>query len=148
MTQVIATRNHIEKCRHLAVKFPQYSLWHTQCGILWRACLVIMALQDNPADFSYFFDTSRRRTCYIAPERFVESSLRMVDPTKDGTNLELTASEVKKGDLTPSMDVFSVGYCLLYCVVCLFLARWMQYSILCFVHYILVVGRQRLNYSG
>lgn len=28
--------------------------------------------EDNPADFSYFFDTSRRRTCYIAPacERF------------------------------------------------------------------------------
>ena len=25
--------------------------------------------EDNPADFSYFFDTSRRRTCYIAPER-------------------------------------------------------------------------------
>ncbi|KAI0213060.1 Phosphoinositide 3-kinase regulatory subunit 4 [Lamellibrachia satsuma] len=26
--------------------------------------------QDNPADFSYFFDTSRRRTCCLAPERF------------------------------------------------------------------------------
>jgi phosphoinositide-3-kinase regulatory subunit 4 len=25
--------------------------------------------EDNPADFSYFFDTSRRRTCYVAPER-------------------------------------------------------------------------------
>ncbi len=25
--------------------------------------------EDNPADFSYFFDTSRRRTCYLAPER-------------------------------------------------------------------------------
>uniref|UniRef100_A0A452DLG0 Protein kinase domain-containing protein n=1 Tax=Capra hircus TaxID=9925 RepID=A0A452DLG0_CAPHI len=24
--------------------------------------------EDNPADFNYFFDTSRRRTCYIAPE--------------------------------------------------------------------------------
>ena len=23
--------------------------------------------EDNPADFSYFFDTSRRRVCYIAP---------------------------------------------------------------------------------
>lgn len=27
--------------------------------------------EDNPADFSYFFDTSRRRTCYLAPERLV-----------------------------------------------------------------------------
>merc|ERR1719193_2009826 len=30
--------------------------------------------EDNPADFSYFFDSSRRRTCYIAPERFVNRS--------------------------------------------------------------------------
>ncbi|CAH2097621.1 unnamed protein product [Euphydryas editha] len=28
---------------------------------------------DNPADFSYFFDTSRRRLCYVAPERFVKA---------------------------------------------------------------------------
>ena len=27
--------------------------------------------EDNPADFSYFFDTSRRRTCYVAPERYL-----------------------------------------------------------------------------
>lgn len=27
--------------------------------------------EDNPGDYSYFFDASRRRTCYIAPERFV-----------------------------------------------------------------------------
>ncbi|CAG8479194.1 448_t:CDS:10 [Funneliformis mosseae] len=26
--------------------------------------------EDNPADFSFFFDTSSRRTCYLAPERF------------------------------------------------------------------------------
>ncbi|KAI6188317.1 Non-specific serine/threonine protein kinase [Aphelenchoides besseyi] len=25
---------------------------------------------DNPSTFTFFFDTSRRRTCYIAPERF------------------------------------------------------------------------------
>lgn len=25
--------------------------------------------EDNPADYTYFFDTSRRRTCYVAPER-------------------------------------------------------------------------------
>jgi len=36
----------------------------------------------------------------------VESSWRTVDPTKD---LDLTTSEVKKGDLTPSMDIFSAG---------------------------------------
>ncbi|KAG6806518.1 Serine/threonine-protein kinase, partial [Tephrocybe sp. NHM501043] len=25
---------------------------------------------DDPSDFSFYFDTSGRRTCYIAPERF------------------------------------------------------------------------------
>lgn len=31
--------------------------------------------EDNPADFNYFFDSSRRRTCYIAPECFVDGGL-------------------------------------------------------------------------
>ena len=26
--------------------------------------------EDNPADFTFYFDTSGRRTCYLAPERF------------------------------------------------------------------------------
>ncbi|CCG81606.1 putative Protein kinase [Taphrina deformans PYCC 5710] len=47
--------------------------------------------ENNPADFSYFFDTSFRRTCYIAPERFH------------------TASEPKKGPVTDAMDIFSLG---------------------------------------
>lgn len=29
--------------------------------------------QDDPADYSFFFDTSSRRTCYIAPERFYKA---------------------------------------------------------------------------
>ena len=48
--------------------------------------------EDNPADFSYFFDTSGRRTCYLAPERF------------------LAAGEEDDGrGVTWAMDVFSVG---------------------------------------
>lgn len=47
---------------------------------------------DNPADFSYFFDTSLRRVCYIAPERFVEASQRNAD-----------------GKITDAMDIFSLG---------------------------------------
>ncbi|XP_014259628.1 phosphoinositide 3-kinase regulatory subunit 4 [Cimex lectularius] len=58
--------------------------------------------EDNPADFSYFFDTSRRRTCYIAPERFVKTL-----GSDSGSQLLLT--EEKKEDLTPSMDIFSAG---------------------------------------
>lgn len=30
---------------------------------------------DNPADFSFFFDTSGRRRCYLAPERFVDPAV-------------------------------------------------------------------------
>ncbi|KAI5081544.1 hypothetical protein GOP47_0002147 [Adiantum capillus-veneris] len=50
---------------------------------------------DNPADFSFFFDTGGRRRCYVAPERFFE-------PGGDTGN-------VQSGVLTPAMDIFSVG---------------------------------------
>lgn len=48
--------------------------------------------EDNPADFSYYFDTSGRRTCYLAPERFLGAS------EKDDAR-----------GVTWAMDVFSVG---------------------------------------
>lgn len=49
--------------------------------------------EDNPADFSYFFDTAGRRTCYLAPERFLAPG-------------ELPEENAK---VTWAMDVFSVG---------------------------------------
>uniref|UniRef100_A0A1B6DEI4 non-specific serine/threonine protein kinase n=1 Tax=Clastoptera arizonana TaxID=38151 RepID=A0A1B6DEI4_9HEMI len=60
--------------------------------------------EDNPADFSYFFDTSRRRSCYIAPERFIKSLVSDM-----GSQLLWSEEIMKKGDLTPSMDIFSAG---------------------------------------
>ena len=53
----------------------------------------IMLPDDNPGDFSYFFDTSGRRTCYIAPERFYKSDQR----------------PPPKGKMTWAMDIFSAG---------------------------------------
>ncbi|KAL2754373.1 hypothetical protein ACRALDRAFT_1063232 [Sodiomyces alcalophilus JCM 7366] len=53
----------------------------------------VLLPDDNPADFSYYFDTSGRRTCYLAPERFVPHE-------------ELHRSEAR---LTWAMDVFSAG---------------------------------------
>ncbi|KAJ3330622.1 Serine/threonine-protein kinase [Blyttiomyces sp. JEL0837] len=51
--------------------------------------------EDNPADFSYFFDTSLRRTCYLAPERF------------------LAPGEIlfrnRNGQLNAAMDIFALG---------------------------------------
>ena len=51
-------------------------------------------LKDNPADFSYYFDSSNRRNCYLAPERFCAP----------GDALFSTDNK-----LTAAMDIFSVG---------------------------------------
>ena len=48
--------------------------------------------EDNPADFSFYFDTSSRRTCYIAPERFT------TDTQPDSSH-----------ELNWAMDMFSAG---------------------------------------
>ncbi|KAJ3698963.1 hypothetical protein LUZ61_002668 [Rhynchospora tenuis] len=50
---------------------------------------------DDPSDFSFFFDTGGRRRCYLAPERFYEHG--------GETNIAQDAP------LKPSMDIFSVG---------------------------------------
>ncbi|TPX35937.1 hypothetical protein SmJEL517_g01766 [Synchytrium microbalum] len=53
--------------------------------------------EDNPADFSFFFDTSSRRACYIAPERFCAP----------GENL--FGDKDAEGRVTAAMDIFSMG---------------------------------------
>eukprot|EP00898_Chlorokybus_atmophyticus_P003180 jgi/Chlat1/3863/Chrsp26S04158 len=49
---------------------------------------------DNPADFSFFFDTGGRRRCYVAPERFYEPSDALVS---------------EDAPLDFAMDIFSLG---------------------------------------
>ncbi|XP_059246895.1 phosphoinositide 3-kinase regulatory subunit 4 isoform X2 [Mustela nigripes] len=67
--------------------------------------------EDNPADFNYFFDTSRRRTCYIAPERFVDGGLfateleYMRDPSTP--LVDLNSNQRTRGELKRAMDIFS-----------------------------------------
>lgn len=53
----------------------------------------IMLPDDNPGDFSYFFDSSGRRTCYIAPERFYSSN----------------EAPPQNPKMTWAMDIFSAG---------------------------------------
>ena len=48
--------------------------------------------EDNPADFSFYFDTSGRRTCYLAPERFLAAG-----------------EEAPSQGVTWAMDIFSAG---------------------------------------
>ncbi|KAJ5072996.1 phosphoinositide 3-kinase regulatory subunit 4 [Anaeramoeba ignava] len=52
--------------------------------------------QDNPSDFSYFFDISGRRTCYIAPERFY-------------TQQETEKLQEKYDKIDIKDDIFSLG---------------------------------------
>ncbi|KIJ34241.1 hypothetical protein M422DRAFT_263736 [Sphaerobolus stellatus SS14] len=58
---------------------------------------------DDPADFSFFFDISGRRTCYIAPERFY---------TAGSETIKLKAKldfHERDGKVTETMEVFSLG---------------------------------------
>ncbi|KAL1512914.1 hypothetical protein ABEB36_002417 [Hypothenemus hampei] len=64
---------------------------------------------DNPGDYSYFFDTSRRRTCYIAPERFSSST----NISFNESSALISDTLCDSGDLTPAMDIFSAGCALL-----------------------------------
>ncbi|AQK55820.1 protein kinase family protein / WD-40 repeat family protein [Zea mays] len=50
---------------------------------------------DDPSDFSFYFDTGGRRRCYLAPERFYEH----------GGESQVAAD----APLQPSMDIFSLG---------------------------------------
>uniref|UniRef100_A0A2C9M689 non-specific serine/threonine protein kinase n=1 Tax=Biomphalaria glabrata TaxID=6526 RepID=A0A2C9M689_BIOGL len=68
-------------------------------------CVCFLSNQDNPADFSYFFDTSRRRVCYIAPERFIGRPPS--EKNSDGS-LDESQNKVYK-ELSPAMDIFSAG---------------------------------------
>ncbi|XP_058442985.1 phosphoinositide 3-kinase regulatory subunit 4 [Malaya genurostris] len=68
--------------------------------------------EDNPADYSFFFDTSRRRTCYIAPERFVKSASGETLPQKADVSL-VGDGPCYTGNLQSEMDIFSAGCALL-----------------------------------
>jgi phosphoinositide-3-kinase regulatory subunit 4 len=60
---------------------------------------------DDPSDFAFYFDTSGRRSCYVAPERFFASGAHL-----DGV---LPLGDADRGNkdarVTEAMDVFSAG---------------------------------------
>ncbi|EPQ31567.1 uncharacterized protein PFL1_00900 [Pseudozyma flocculosa PF-1] len=85
---------------------------------------------DDPADFSFFYDTSGRRTCYVAPERFfaaagtdLHSHARgtagldeMHAPTDaqggrldESSYMDSLGLSKRKAKVTEAMDVFSMG---------------------------------------
>ncbi len=64
---------------------------------------------DDPADFSFFFDMSGRRTCYLAPERFYTQES---NPEISAKKSRIAMDEVegkRDGKVTEAMDCFSAG---------------------------------------
>lgn len=70
---------------------------------------------DNPSDFSFYYDTSGRRNCYIAPERFytIEKPSTAGLPQRPLSSVYASSSPLgsneKEGKVTEAMDVFSAG---------------------------------------
>ncbi|GME81411.1 unnamed protein product [Ambrosiozyma monospora] len=54
--------------------------------------------EGNPSLFSFYFDTSQRHVCYVAPERFVASD-----------DAEVEELNKTNGELNWQMDIFSLG---------------------------------------
>ena len=69
--------------------------------------------KDNPADYAFFFDTSRRRTCYIAPERFVHLA-DFGSYSHDTTDITTLQRNKHYAPLTAAMDIFSLGSAILF----------------------------------
>ncbi|CAH2350398.1 serine/threonine-protein kinase Vps15p [[Candida] railenensis] len=63
--------------------------------------------EDNPNQFSFFFDSSDRRVCYLAPERFYNSSTTKA--SKLINNYDEEGKFVGKDTVTNAMDYFSLG---------------------------------------
>ncbi|KAF5384296.1 hypothetical protein D9615_003308 [Tricholomella constricta] len=64
---------------------------------------------DDPSDFSFFFDTSGRRTCYIAPERFYTASNNPEISAKKSRIAMVESEGRRDGKVTEAMDCFSAG---------------------------------------
>ena len=67
---------------------------------------------DDPSDFSFFYDTSARRTCYIAPERFYDADSKLAEEKRAAAVAGKDYGEgwgKRDGRVTEDMDVFSCG---------------------------------------
>ena len=77
---------------------------------------VYLSKNHPSADFTYYFDISRRRTCYLAPER-LDSSRDLTNRDHHNTSQPGGAQELLVDEVLPpdpnefkaSMDIFSLG---------------------------------------
>lgn len=77
---------------------------------------VYLSKNHPSADFNYYFDTSRRRTCCLAPERLDSPSSNSAStrpaqsgPATDDMNMMSELMPPDPNDFRPSMDIFSLG---------------------------------------
>lgn len=63
--------------------------------------------EDNPSEFTFYFDTSKRRSCYLAPERFNSKLYSEIN-----SDIMSSISDSKNFHVTKEMDTFSVGCCI------------------------------------
>ncbi|TFK75636.1 ARM repeat-containing protein [Pluteus cervinus] len=64
---------------------------------------------DDPSDYSFYFDTSGRRTCYLAPERFYTASDHPDIAAKKARMAVDDLEGRREGRVTEAMDCFSAG---------------------------------------
>ncbi|KAK1092871.1 Serine/threonine-protein kinase [Friedmanniomyces endolithicus] len=65
--------------------------------------------EDNPADFSYYYDTSNRRTCYLAPERFLAAGQAPHESHKVQWNMDIFSMGCVLAELFTETPTFTLS---------------------------------------
>ncbi|TKA76975.1 hypothetical protein B0A55_04906 [Friedmanniomyces simplex] len=65
--------------------------------------------EDNPADFSYYYDTSNRRTCYLAPERFLAAGQAPNESHKVQWNMDIFSMGCVLAELFTETPTFTLS---------------------------------------
>ena len=68
---------HVHGVCHGDIKCENILLSSCDCLYLvdFASSKPVYIVRDDPVDFSFFFDSAGRRTCYLAPERFISAEL-------------------------------------------------------------------------
>ncbi|KAK5683879.1 Serine/threonine-protein kinase [Elasticomyces elasticus] len=65
--------------------------------------------EDNPADFTYYYDTSNRRTCYLAPERFLAAGQAPSEKHKVQWNMDIFSMGCVLAELFTETPTFTLS---------------------------------------
>ena len=65
--------------------------------------------EDNPADFTFYYDTSSRRTCYLAPERFLAAGERPLEGSVVQWNMDIFSLGCVLAELFTETPTFTLS---------------------------------------